>query len=840
MHTSRAGRGGGDTRGQHMRIRNFPQQMDAGYVDSIWKLLEKAIQEIQRKNNSGLSFEELYRNAYTMVLHRHGDMLYKGMKGTVEEHLRQNIRPTIMSDSFDDSGNMLHTILNSWTDHKTSMQMIKDILMYMDRVYVPTNSVDSVETLGVKVFNIQICQYPKITENIRKILLKRIDENRNGEHIEQAHEVKEICNMLMSLGVKSKDVYSTVFENEFLRTTEIFYKTESDQAIESLNSIDYVTKVNERLKEEDKRTKTFLDSTSCKPVKERLIKVMIRDKAMRIVKNEGSGAVWLIDNQRFSDLKNMHELLMLAGDDVHNQYGTGIIMDCLSDKLFKEGMAITKEFIQKPDIYIQKLMQLKSQYDYIIDTSFKAQLQEFRAKQTQQFEKFVNHQEARTAEYLVIYIDSSMKSGRRAKSDTSVTESLKIGESIATIEENADKFIDQVICIFRLISDKDTFERHYKSHLSKRILDDKNKMNEDAEHQMICKLKSECGSSFTTKLEQMFKDKKLYQKNNEDYKTQKRNNTTPARDGGIDIDCKILTSGQWPSDVTKVGRTNKAGQNIDDDKKIDDNYACYLPEEMQLAYEDYKKWYLNKQSGRKLTLLPNWGQVEIKFKPKNSKTKNRTYTIITTTILTCVLAKFNGKSRWSIEELKNEFPDFRNDIMMCIVVLTNARHPVLRKLKSESQGDVVSTTASSSTTTTTSSPALPSKSTGTDKTTAKPVEKLTVKDEFEINEGFESKTIRVKIMPQMGKKKGEDSTQQKATKQKIEEDRKHEIEAAIVRIMKARKIINHNNLVAETIEQLSKRFKAQPSAIKAKIEALIEREYIKRDANDKTSYSYVA
>ena len=58
--------------------------------------------------------------------------------------------------------------------------------------------------------------------------------------------------------------------------------------------------------------------------------------------------------------------------------------------------------------------------------------------------------------------------------------------------------------------------------------------------------------------------------------------------------------------------------------------------------------------------------------------------------------------------------------------------------------------------------------------------------------------------------------------------------------MKARKIITHNNLVAETIQQLSKRFKAQPPAIKAKIETLIERDYIKRDANDRTSYSYVA
>jgi hypothetical protein len=41
--------------------------MDEKYVQQIWDLLKKAIQEIQRKNNSGLSFEELYRNAYTMV-----------------------------------------------------------------------------------------------------------------------------------------------------------------------------------------------------------------------------------------------------------------------------------------------------------------------------------------------------------------------------------------------------------------------------------------------------------------------------------------------------------------------------------------------------------------------------------------------------------------------------------------------------------------------------------------------------------------------------------------------------------------------------------------------------
>lgn len=69
--------------------------MDEKYVNSIWDLLKNAIQEIQRKNNSGLSFEELYRNAYTMVLHKHGEKLYTGLREVVTEHLinKVNIAP---------------------------------------------------------------------------------------------------------------------------------------------------------------------------------------------------------------------------------------------------------------------------------------------------------------------------------------------------------------------------------------------------------------------------------------------------------------------------------------------------------------------------------------------------------------------------------------------------------------------------------------------------------------------------------------------------------------------------------------------------------------------------
>ena len=72
----------------------FKVTMDERYANNIWSLLKNAIQEIQKKNNSGLSFEELYRNAYTMVLHKHGEKLYTGMREVVTEHLINKV-PTL-------------------------------------------------------------------------------------------------------------------------------------------------------------------------------------------------------------------------------------------------------------------------------------------------------------------------------------------------------------------------------------------------------------------------------------------------------------------------------------------------------------------------------------------------------------------------------------------------------------------------------------------------------------------------------------------------------------------------------------------------------------------------
>jgi cullin 1 len=57
----------------------------------------------------------------------------------------------------------------------------------------------------------------------------------------------------------------------------------------------------------------------------------------------------------------------------------------------------------------------------------------------------------------------------------------------------------------------------------------------------------------------------------------------------------------------------------------------------------------------------------------------------------------------------------------------------------------------------------------------------------------------------------------------VEEDRKHAIEATIVRVMKARRIMTHQQLVIEVSAQI-KLFKPDTKLIKNRIEDLIWRE----------------
>ena len=120
--------------------------------ETTWKVLETAFNEIHTKNASKLSFEELYRNAYKIVLRKKGEELYSRVAQFVSNWLGGNVRlnlvkqltlplitladpterPQSTSAERQAAGeSFLRALKQAWEDHQVCMGMLTDVLMYM-------------------------------------------------------------------------------------------------------------------------------------------------------------------------------------------------------------------------------------------------------------------------------------------------------------------------------------------------------------------------------------------------------------------------------------------------------------------------------------------------------------------------------------------------------------------------------------------------------------------------------------------------------------------------------------------------------------------------------------
>ncbi|THH31569.1 hypothetical protein EUX98_g2606 [Antrodiella citrinella] len=110
-------------------------------------------------------------------------------------------------------------------------------------------------------------------------------------------------------------------------------------------------------------------------------------------------------------------------------------------------------------------------------------------------------------------------------------------------------------------------------------------------------------------------------------------------------------------------------------------------------------------------------------------------------------------------------------------------------------------------------------------------------DVFVFNADFVDAAHRVHINSIQVKETAEETTK---THTLIESDRKHVLDAAIVRLMKAKKEMHNEQLKAATIDAVKNHFVPNVGLIKDRIDELVEQEYLRRHETDMNVFVYVA
>lgn len=220
-----------------------------------------------------------------------------------------------------------------------------------------------------------------------------------------------------------------------------------------------------------------------------------------------------------------------------------------------------------------------------------------------------------------------------------------------------------------------------------------------------------------------------------------------------------------------------------------------LPDDVVKTYERFQRFYQDKHSGRKLNWLFQLSKADLKTNyTKGNKTG---YSFQVSTYQMGILLQYNSGLVYSLEDLQTQ-TNLNMDILSgALGILVKAK--VLLLETGENVGDA-----------------------GT---------------RYELNTEFKSKKIRVNLNLPL---KAEQKVETEETHKTIEEDRKLLMQAAIVRIMKTRKVMKHGALMTEVITQLQTRFKPRVPDIKKCIDVLLEKEYIERVDGQKDTFSYVA
>ncbi|KAI9008595.1 Cullin [Hyaloraphidium curvatum] len=787
-----------------------PGLNDASFEEA-WRKLSQALKEIFRRNNGQLSYEELYRNAYNMVLHKTGAQLYNGVRNEISDHLVELAQDKIVplfpqEDDANQRAAFLKAVKETWEHHTVCMGMIRDILMYMDRVYVKTATppVPEVYNLGMDLFRDLILRSDNISPRIISSMLELIRLERDGDTIDRMI-LTGISAMMSKLEMPAdgdnvgSSVYEMDFEGVFVEKSSEYYGLESERYLALNDVVQYLKKVEQRLAEEDQRVQMYLQSSTRDKIRKVVESQMLEQRIGRIIETENTGLVPQLRDDKFDDLLRMYRLLGLVKEG-HNE-----MRKVLSDYIKELGREINETFAGAPRAgdsgsapkisaadgagdgedepkggpatdwakWVEAILTLKDKFERILERSF-AKDKLFQTIMNSAMETVVNRN-PKAPEFVSLFIDENLRKGIKGKS-----------------EEEVELLLDKTVGLFRFLQDKDVFERYYKQHLAKRLLLGRS-LSEDAEKSFVAKLKVECGYQFTSKLEGMFNDMRVSGDLSNEFKNYLGNLVSSNAPNLAEFNVNVLTSTYWPMTISNPA-------------------VVTCPPSIESLMRKFSDFYLGRHSGRRLTWVTSMGSADLRASfDKGKKDIN-----LTTYGMVVLCGVFNSEEACDGQPVSfarirevTSIPDA--DLKRTLQSLSLGKYRIL--LKAPMTREVAET------------------------------------DEFRLNTAFTAPLLKIRIpniLPsQSAAATGsgnvvEDDQERAETMEKVEQARGHQVEAAIVRIMKSRKAMTHNELLSEVIRQLSSRFNPSPALIKKRIESLIERDYLERGTQDRRTIHYRA
>lgn len=673
--------------------------------------------------------------------------LYQRHGETIEQYLRNTVLPALQDKSGQGGTILLKELKHRWSNHQIMNKWLKKFFTYLDRYYVKHHSLPTLEQAGLRHFKDEI--YMNVKDNTTNSIISLIDEEREGEIIDKTL-VKNIIELYEQMGMGSLDSYTNDFEQPLLDATRSYYGRKREDWITRDSTPDYLIKAEKALGEEKERVGSYLNSASEPKIRNVVEDEILQKVQMNLLEKEGSGCGVLLANDKTEDLQRMFSLFSRL------ENGLQPMANIVEKFITAQGNACTekrharldsgqKDKNDDPD-FVKSLIDLHEKYLGVIRETFSSH-HLFQKALKNSFEVIVNNDVGTysNAELMSTFCDRILKSGGEKLSETEVEQSL-----------------DRIVQLFSFLTDKDLFAEIYRNQLAKRLLNQRS-ASDDAEKAMIAKLKVQCGTQFTSKMEGMLNDLAVGSEQKSEFDSRMEQQTDTKLSFGV----QVLTVGNWPS--------YKAPE-------------VALPPQMQKCMEVFKEWHDAKHQKRRLTWVHSLGNATVR-----ATFGKKSYDLQVTTLQAIVLNSFNDGKTYGFNELKELLTLDDITLKPLLHSLSCGKHKIINKTPSSN--------------------------------------KINSTDSFCGNPKFSSNMRKIRIPVA-----NVDSSHNKS---RVEEDRSVAIEAAIVRIMKARKTLAHQSLVAEVLSQLSF-FKPQPRVIKKRIEALIDREYLERSSENSQQYNYLA